>query len=210
LDQHSIGNVYHSRVPASLKVIRKDTFTRTAWKNGGGVTHEAIREPPRGERFAWRVSVAHIEKPGPFSHFAGYRRRMLLLKGRGLDLTFGDGRRSELRAVGDSVEFDGAAATHCDLIDGPCIDLNLITASSLHTAANLELLRGSFTVEATCGQTVLIFSVSAALALSDEAGSTTLNPWDLAVLSQGTLHLEAIEPGLPALPIAVFIAAISQ
>jgi environmental stress-induced protein Ves len=198
-------------VSIALQVIRKDSYKKSPWKNGGGVTHEVIRVPPGGESFSWRVSVAHIEQSGPFSDFAGYRRRMLLLQGRGLDLTFGDGRRSELRAVGDSVEFDGAASSHCELIDGPCIDLNLITASSLRTAATLELLRGSFKVEAAFGQTILVFSLAAVLALGDEAGGNTrLNPWDLAVLSQGTLHLGAVEPGSPPVPIPVFIAAISQ
>jgi environmental stress-induced protein Ves len=202
---------YHPGVNVVLNVIRKDSFSRTAWKNGGGVTHEAIRVPASGEPFSWRVSVAHIEKSGPFSDFAGYHRRMLLLRGRGLDLTFGNGRRSELREVGDSVEFDGATSTHCNLIEGPCIDLNLITASSLRTAAKLVQLEGSFTVEAAAGQTLLVFSLAAALALGDAAGGgTRLNPWDLAVLLQGTLHLDIAEDAPAAVPIAVFIATISQ
>jgi uncharacterized protein len=204
-------DLYHPGVRASLKIIRKETFSRSAWKNGGGVTHEAIRVPPGDEPFSWRASVAHIEKSGPFSDFAGYRRRMLLLKGRGLDLIFGDGRRSELREVGDWVEFDGAASTHCELVDGPCIDLNLMTANPLPTTAKLELLRDGFTAEAAYGQTTLIFSLAATLALEDEAGdSTRLDPGDLAVLSQGTLRLGALEPDRPAFSIAVFIATISQ
>jgi environmental stress-induced protein Ves len=194
-----------------LKVIRKDSFTRTVWKNGGGVTHEAIRVPPSGEPFSWRVSVAHIEKSGPFSDFAGYERKMLLLQGRGLRLTFGDGRRSELRDVGDCVEFDGATSAHCDLLDGPCIDLNLMTSKSLRTHAQIERLHGSFAATAGAGQTLLVFSLSAVLQLGDQAGENTrLNPWDLAVASQGTVLLEAVEPGTPAEPIAVFIATISQ
>jgi environmental stress-induced protein Ves len=194
-----------------LKVIRKDEFTRTAWKNGGGVTYEAVRVPPGGEPFSWRVSVAHIEKSGPFSDFAGYERRMMLLQGRGLDLTFGDGRRIELRKMGDWVAFDGAGSPHCDLLDGTCIDLNLMTSKSLTAAARLEQLQGSSTAMAAPGQTILIFSLSAALVLRDEAGlGTRLNPWDLAVVSQETVRLETVEPGLASGPIAVFIATISQ
>ena len=167
--------------------------------------------PPAGEPFTWRVSVAHIEKSGPFSDFAGYDRRMLLLRGRGLDLTFGDGRRSELRTMGDWVAFDGAISTHCDLLDGPCIDLNLMTLKSLRAAARLEQVQGSFTVTAAPGQTCLIFSLAATLALQEEAGeSTNLNPWDLAVISQETVCLQPIEPGKASVPIAVFIATISQ
>ena len=203
--------MYHSVVGASLKVIRQDTFSRSAWKNGGGVTHEAIRVPPTGEAFLWRVSVAHIEKSGPFSDFDGYERKMLLLQGRGLDLQFGDGRRRELREVGDWVAFDGGIPTDCDLIDGPCVDLNLMTAKSLHTAVRLERLHGSVAAAAERGETVLVFSLSAALTLADEAGATTrLDPWDLAVLSQGAVRLEALEPGALSVPNRVFIATISQ
>jgi environmental stress-induced protein Ves len=204
-------DLYHPGVRDFLKIIRKETFARSVWKNGGGVTHEAIRVPSGDEPFSWRVSVAHIEKSGPFSDFAGYRRRMLLLQGRGLELSFGDGRRSKLREIGDWVEFDGAASTHCELVDGPCIDLNLMTVNSLPTTAKLELLQDGFTVEAASGQTILVFSLAAALALGDEAGgSTRLDAGDLALLSQGTLHLGAAEPGRPSIPIAVFIATISQ
>ena len=194
-----------------MRIIRKDAFARSAWKNGGGVTYEAIRVPPGGEPFSWRVSVAHIEKSGPFSDFAGYERRMMLLQGRGLDLTFGDGRRSELREMGDWVAFDGAGSPHCDLLDGPCIDLNLMTSQSLRAAARLEQLQGSLAVGAAPGQTILIFSLAGALLLGHEAGaSTRLDPWDLAVVSQETVRLETVEPGMAAGPIAVFIATISQ
>lgn len=194
-----------------MKIIRKDTFTKTAWKNGGGVTHEAIRVPPSGEPFSWRVSVAHIEKSGPFSDFSGYERRMLLLRGRGLNLRFGDGRRSELREIGDCVEFDGAMPTHCDLLEGPCFDLNLMTSKSLRTSAKIERLQGTFIATAGPGQTLLVFSLTAALQLGDEAGGNTrLNPWDLAIASEGTLRLEDIEPGARSNPISVFIATISQ
>jgi uncharacterized protein len=155
--------------------------------------------------------VAHIEKSGPFSDFAGYERRMLLLQGRGLDLTFGDGHRSELREMGDWVAFDGAGSTHCDLLDGPCIDLNLITLKSLNAAARLEQLQGSLTAIAAPGQTILVFSLAGALALREEAGgSTKLEPWDLAVVSQETVRLEPVEPGMATAPITVFIATISQ
>jgi environmental stress-induced protein Ves len=196
---------------AKLKVIRKDSFATTAWKNGGGVTREAIRVPEAGDPFSWRVSVAQIEKSGPFSDFAGYQRRMLLLQGHGVALTFGDGGRSELREVGDWMEFDGGISTHCDLIDGPCVDLNLMTAKSLRTEARLEQMRGSIMVTAGPGQTVLIFSLAAAVALAEEAGvGTRLEPWDLAVVAQETVRLETADSEAPLPPIAVFIATISQ
>jgi uncharacterized protein len=181
------------------------------WKNGGGVTHEAIRVPPAGESFSWRVSVAHIESSGPFSDFSGYERKMVLLEGRGLDLRFGDGRRRELRQVGDWVEFDGAISTHCDLLDGPCVDLNLMTSKSLKTSARLERLNTGCVASASPGETVLIFSLEAPLLLASGPGeSARLEPWDLAVLSLGTARLDISRQEMSSHPAAVFIASISQ
>ena len=76
-----------------LQVIRRSSFTATPWKNGGGITHEAIRVPATGDPFRWRISVAHIDASGPFSDFAGYNRKMMLLKGAGIELRFADGAR---------------------------------------------------------------------------------------------------------------------
>src|SRR5271168_4229337 len=106
-----------------MRIIRQSEFKATPWKNGGGITHEAIRVPASGDPFRWRVSVAHIEKSGPFSEFAAYNRTMVLLGGSGAALKFATGDQHLLRAVGDVVEFDGAIETRCELTNGPCVDL---------------------------------------------------------------------------------------
>jgi hypothetical protein len=102
-----------------VQIVRQSSFVATPWKNGGGITHEAIRVPASGEPFLWRVSVAHIAASGPFSDFAGYNRKMVLLRGAGVALNFANGEQRELRRIGDLVEFDGALATHCELLGVP-------------------------------------------------------------------------------------------
>src|SRR5271170_5764644 len=114
-----------------MRIIRQSDFTATPWKNGGGITHEAIRVPASGDPFRWRVSVAHIEASGPFSDFTGYNRKMVLLRGAGVALAFASGERRVLRNMGDLAEFDGALSTHCELLGGPCVDLNLMVSKSL-------------------------------------------------------------------------------
>jgi environmental stress-induced protein Ves len=194
-----------------IRIVRRSSYTAAPWKNGGGVTHEAIRVPPTGAPFLWRVSVAHIESSGPFSDFSGYERKMVLLEGRGLDLKFGDGRLRELRQVGDWVEFDGATSTHCALLDGPCVDLNLMTSKSLMTSARVEPLSESSIVSASQGETILIFGLEAPLLLAGGTGeSARLEPWDLAVLSQGDARLDITGQETPSRPAIVFIASISQ
>ena len=63
------------------------------WKNGGGVTREIVCSPPGAgmEGFDWRVSIATIDKPGPFSAFAGVDRVIMLLDGTGVRLRSHDG-----------------------------------------------------------------------------------------------------------------------
>jgi environmental stress-induced protein Ves len=193
-----------------IKIIRRSTFTALPWKNGGGITHEVVRVPPTGDAFLWRVSVAQIDSPGPFSDFAAYDRKMVLLRGSGIALQFGSGKQCELRSVGDFVEFDGAIATRCELLDGPCMDLNLIVSKSLRTAARIERLGEPTLVAASHGETTLIFGILDPLSLESSAGeSTRLEPWDLAILDGSSAHLSKMAPAEDSAPSAVFIATIS-
>jgi environmental stress-induced protein Ves len=197
-------------VPAELKIIRQSSFTATPWKNGGGITHEAMRVPAVGDSFLWRVSVAYIDSSGPFSDFAGYSRRMVLLRGAGLKLKFDNAEQCVLRKIGDSVEFDGAMPTHCDLLRGPCVDLNFMVSKSLRAEARIVRLDQSSTALAA-PQSALIFSIEAPLLLDGDSGeSLRLEPWDLAVFSQGTVRLGRIDPDPLSAPSAVFFATISH
>ena len=184
-----------ARVPnPTLQVIRQASFTATPWKNGGGITHEAMRVPAVGDAFRWRVSVARIDASGPFSEFAHYNRKMVLLKGAGIDLCFGAGVKKSLRKVGEWVEFDGAVATNCELLNGPCVDLNLMIAKSDTASVRVERLIESIAVSASRVETTLIFPIDGRIELKIAAEETvTLEPWDLAVLSHGAGHLRRLE-----------------
>jgi len=197
-------------VPTALKIIRQSSFTAVPWKNGGGITHEAMRVPADGDPFLWRLSVAHIDSSGPFSDFAGYSRSMVLLRGAGLTLKFGNGEQRDLRRTGDSVEFDGAMSVHCDLLQGPCVDLNFMVSKSLLADARVVRVDQCPTALAA-PKSALIFSVEAPLLLHGDAGQPVrLEPWDLAVFSQGSVGLSRIETDPKSLPSAVFFATISH
>jgi hypothetical protein len=194
---------------AGLKIIRRSAFTATAWKNGGGITHEAIRVPPTGDAFLWRVSVAQIDASGPFSDFSGFDRKMVLLQGGGIALEFGGGEQRVLRSIGDCVEFDGATPARCELLDGPCVDLNLMVSQSLRTAARVERLREPTLVAAARGEAVLIFGIQDPLSLDCRGETVRLKTWDLAILNGCSAHLSKMAPAEDSAPIAVFIATIS-
>ena len=193
----------------ALSIIPRATFAPLPWKNGGGITYEAIRLPAAGDPFSWRVSLAQIDSSGPFSDFTGYDRHMVLLQGRGIALKFDGGEHRALRRVGDWLQFDGGVPVHCELLDGPCMDLNLMVSKSTRAAARLEWLDRSLRVDASRGQTV-IFSLEDAISIEAGDGeSARLEPWDLAVLTGVSARLNRMARDKPAAS-AVFIATISQ
>ena len=194
-----------------LNIVRRSSFKASPWKNGGGITHEAAREPADGDRYRWRVSVAQIEQSGPFSDFAGYRRKMALLRGSGLELRFGDGQQLTLSRVGDLAEFDGAVPAQCNLLHGPCTDFNLIVANEATVSARVERLAGAIDVGASELETTLIFAMETALELTRSSGeSAQLEPWDLGILS-GYYGRVVVPPNVgSATPSPVFFATISH
>jgi uncharacterized protein len=96
------------------------------WRNGSGTTLEIAREPPGGDDFLWRLSLATIAASGPFSSFPGYRRSVTLLSGGGFRLDSAARPPVTLDVAGATISFPGDASTHCSLIDGPCSDLSLL------------------------------------------------------------------------------------
>src|SRR5436853_5944959 len=69
--------------PTMHRVLTPADYRHTTWKNGGGRTTEIAAYPPDAglEHFAWRASIADIERSGPFSAFAGIDRTLVLLQG---------------------------------------------------------------------------------------------------------------------------------
>lgn len=165
-----------------MQIIRKSSFTASPWKNGGGITHEVIRVPLGTDAFRWRVSVAQIDVSGPFSDFADYNRKMVLLCGGGVRLTFDGREHADLRDVGDMAEFDGARATRCALLGGPCVDLNLMVSKSIKGArAWVERLREPRLLQPHHA-TMLAFAISGMVSLvTGNGANTSLQAWDLAV-----------------------------
>ncbi len=191
-----------------LQIIPQSLFKPVPWKNGGGITREAIRVPAQGAAFVWRVSVAQIDASGPFSDFAAYNRTMVLLKGAGLELEFGNGLQRVLHRVGEMAQFDGALATHCRLLDGPCVDLNLMVAKTKPMIARVESLLPSVDARASQSQSTLIFGIDTGLKL--EIGGEEprcLQPWDLAIVTNGAVRVTR-EACASTAPVAVFIATI--
>lgn len=114
----------------SLRVVELAHATPQPWRNGGGVTRELLAWPAGGGRdgcsdWQLRVSVAEIERDGPFSPFPGVRRCFAVLQGAGVVLGLPGGDRT-LTTASPPLAFDGADAPGCRLLGGPTRDLNLM------------------------------------------------------------------------------------
>ncbi|WP_249189563.1 HutD/Ves family protein [Burkholderia ambifaria] len=105
-----------------------DSVPPELWRNGGGVTRTLATCGTD-----WRVSLASIERNGPYSRFAGIDRVSLVLSGNGVTLT---GNDMDLRlrpwVVG---QYDGDADWHATLIDGPSLALNVMNRKERYRAS---------------------------------------------------------------------------
>ena len=119
------------------------TTPTVAWKNGGGSTRELACWPPGADMdgFEWRVSVATIARPGPFSAFPGVDRQIMLLDGDGVTLHGEQGELCHtLQQRWQPWRFAGEQPLDCRLIGGPSTDFNLMLRRG-EWSGSLQVLR---------------------------------------------------------------------
>ncbi len=109
-----------------ITYIPANEYRRERWKNGLGWTREIHRGPGDAEAWDWRVSIAEVEKDGPFSSFEGVERELVLLAGEGMRLHFENGELVDLAPPHGRVRFRGEAAVRAELLSGPTQDFNLM------------------------------------------------------------------------------------
>jgi environmental stress-induced protein Ves len=105
-----------------VELLRPTDYREQRWKNGGGVTHEIAadaEQPP-----AWRMSVATIERDGPFSDFRGYDRTILAIEG--VVRLHLDGREVALTPL-EPLTFRGETTVTCTIEGNLARDFNVMT-----------------------------------------------------------------------------------
>ncbi len=100
----------------------------TPWKNGGGTTCEIAASPADAgfDTFAWRLSIAQVTEPGPFSLFPGVDRHLAVLEGRLELLLDGADDVLHLSPDEDPLVFAGDRAAVGRPVDHAVRDLNLM------------------------------------------------------------------------------------
>jgi uncharacterized protein len=112
-----------------MRVLLSESYAAMPWKNGGGITREIARSDGHAAP-GWRISLATIDRDGPFSAFPGYDRTIVPLEGAGFVLVFAQGNSVSEVALDRRYEpfaFSGERPVDCRLIAGPSRDLNVMT-----------------------------------------------------------------------------------
>ena len=124
------------------RILTPADYRRNPWKNGGGQTTEIAVHPPHAgfDDFIWRVSVADVERDGPFSTFPDTDRTVVLLQGAGMAM-HGAGEPLEVSAPYEPVTFAADAALDCRLRNGPVRDFNLMVRRT-RARGELFVVRG--------------------------------------------------------------------
>lgn len=96
---------------------------RIPWRNGGGWT--TVLAQSEAQPVEWRISVAEIERDGPFSDYSGYDRT-IVAEDAGFTLEFADGERAEILPF-QPFSFGGERPVVCRLHGSPATAFNVMT-----------------------------------------------------------------------------------
>ena len=108
-----------------MRVQRFGEHRAMPWANGLGTSYEVASDRNADGEWTWRVAIAPVVLDGPFSVLPGIDRELVVLEGNGMVLDV-DGESIE-SLPGRVVRFSGDSMTFARLVDGPVVDLGLMT-----------------------------------------------------------------------------------
>ena len=108
-----------------MKVQRFSEHRAMPWANGLGTSYEVASDRNADGKWTWRVAIAPVVLDGPFSKLPGVDRELVVIEGNGMVLEV-DGVSVEC-LPGQVVRLSGDSVTLARLVDGPVVDLGLMT-----------------------------------------------------------------------------------
>ena len=108
-----------------MRVQRFGEHRAMPWANGLGTSYEVSSDRNADGEWTWRVAIAPVVIDGPFSVMPGVDRQLVVINGEGMTLSI-DGEIVEC-PPGRVVRFSGDSVTNAQLVDGPVVDLGLMT-----------------------------------------------------------------------------------
>lgn len=180
-----------------MRILRHADQRAVPWKNGGGLTREiaAAPDPDGVADFLWRVSIATVRAPGPFSRFDGVDRTIAVVRGSGIILEHGNGEAITLTGAAPPYRFAGETAIFAAVIAGETLDLNAMSrrGRARHDMRRLTIAEPT---EFPCTAEVTILVAAGTLTLRLENQDHDLSTGDAAIgLPPGTrMSLSARTP----------------
>ena len=108
-----------------MRVQRFSEHRAMPWANGLGTSYEVASDRNADGEWTWRVAIAPVVEDGPFSSLSGVERELVVIEGNGMVLDV-DGKSVECMPS-QVVRFFGDSTTFARLVDGPVVDLGLMT-----------------------------------------------------------------------------------
>ncbi|GAB5438357.1 HutD/Ves family protein [Falsiruegeria mediterranea] len=162
------------------RIIKAADLVPTPWKNGGGITHEIASHASSGD-VHWRLSIADVDRDGPFSSFPGLSRILTVIEGRGMTL---HAAKTTLHALPHQpLAFAGDLPVEGRLNDGPVRNFNLIF-NSQQVTPSVRFHQGPQTLAlAPTDHAVHCLTGTVDLNVS------TLHPGDTALITAGDIYI---------------------
>jgi len=188
------------------RLLAPRDFRAMPWKNGLGITHEiavfrSLEDEPSGT-FVWRLSMAEVGTSAPFSHFPGCDRTILLVDGRGMTLDSGSDGYHVLDHKFQPYSFCGEWQTEGTLIDGPCLDFNImVDRSRARAEVSVKTLSRTPQPLPLRGSPLALFALSGTVQLRSEEPSHSY--------TIPTRHILLVEPESAA-PLSGWLTAQAQ
>ncbi|QOZ54849.1 HutD family protein [Bradyrhizobium sp. CCBAU 53338] len=176
-------------------LLKSEDYTRSPWKNGGGILTDIADAHRPGaavkdwDSLLWRFASTPIVAPGPFSYMPGIDRLQMVIAGRGLVLK-APGQEFDEREPFTTARFTGEMEIVTELEAGPVEVVNLMARRG---AAEIELAA----LEEP-GERSLPAGTHLVYAVSSDCG-IRLNSEQFVIPAGSTLKIELTEPSKLAL-----------
>ena len=182
-----------------LRILRSADYLARPWKNGGGTTRDIVVSPPGAslDDFDWRLSLAQVDRDGPFSRFEDVDRTLVLLDGA---MTLQDRNGRIELARNEPVTFEGERAIEATLAGGSTLDFNVMTRRGrARHAVRRQLFSGNTQIEANAGTTIILFALERGLSVARDS----LDTHDVAIITAQRVSVAAAADAVAALVVTL-------
>lgn len=185
-----------------VQLIPANEYRRVRWHNGAGWTREIATGPLEAvdgvsSAWHWRLSIAEIDRDGPFSTFEGVERECMLLHGQGAELQFENAPSQMLSPPFGRLRFPGEARLSAALVDGRVEVFNLMwRRERVQTSTWHRPLVGSMVVFVDPDSCWVVHVLAGHARLAGGTDGPVLSMGDTAILRAGELRTRhALEGG---------------